>query len=74
MSVKLPEPYFDPVSQGVCEVLNCSSPAKYRASWAKGIIIKLVCPAHRPDLEEKVFSDLSPSTFGGSRRGMRHGA
>jgi hypothetical protein len=71
MTDKLPEPYFDPVSQGFCEVLSCSNPAKFRASWAKGIIIKLVCVAHRSDVEEKVFSDLSPSTFGGSKRRAR---
>jgi len=37
------EPYFEPVSEGICEVLDCSSPAKYRVSWAQGVIISGLC-------------------------------
>ena len=63
-----PEPYFDPVSEGVCEVLDCSSPAKYRASWIQGIIIRLVCITHKAEIEGKLFEELSPSTFRRRRR------
>jgi hypothetical protein len=35
--------YFDPVSEGTCEVQRCLNPAKHRANWAQGIIVKLVC-------------------------------
>jgi hypothetical protein len=63
-----PEPYIDPVSEGICEVLNCSSPAKFRASWAQGVIIRLVCIAHKTDIEGKVFGDLSGSLFSRKRR------
>jgi len=62
------ELYFDPVSQGVCEVLECSNPAKFRASWAQGVIVRLVCVTHKAEVEGKLFGDLSPSTFGLKRR------
>jgi hypothetical protein len=68
MEGKHPEPYFDPVSEGKCEVLECSSPAKFRASWVQGVIVRLVCPAHKADVEGRLFGDLSPSTFGKIRR------
>ena len=57
------KPYFDPVSQGICEVLGCSQRAKYRASWSEGIIVKLVCPPHKAEVEGKLFAELSPATF-----------
>ena len=59
MAATNPEPYFDPVSEGICEVLNCSSPAKHRASWAQGVVIKLGCTTHKAEIEGK----LCPSTF-----------
>ena len=62
------ELYFDPVSQGTCQVLGCSNPAKYRASWAQGVIIKLVCIIHKADVEGKLFEGLSPSIFGSARQ------
>ena len=62
METKHTEPYFDPVSEGICEVLNCSSPADYRAWWAQGVIIRLVCTTHRAEVEGKSFDELGPST------------
>jgi hypothetical protein len=67
MAAKNPEPYFDPVSEGNCEVLECSSPAKFRASWVQGVIIRLVCPTHKAEVEGRLFGDLSPATFGKKR-------
>jgi hypothetical protein len=67
MATKNPDPYFDPVSEGICEVLQCSSPAKYRASWVQGVIIRLVCPTHKVEVDGKPFESLSPSTFGKTR-------
>jgi hypothetical protein len=63
MAANIPEPYFDTVSEGICEVANCSSPAKYRAWWAQGVIIRLVCTTHKAEVEGKLFEELSPSTF-----------
>jgi hypothetical protein len=63
-----PELYFDPVSEGVCEVLDCSNPAKFRASWVQGVIIRLVCITHKAEIEGKSFGELSPTTFGRKRR------
>lgn len=63
MADKNPEPYLEPVSEGVCDFLNCSSRAAYRASWVQGVIIRIVCSAHKTQLEGEVFEDLSPSTF-----------
>jgi hypothetical protein len=63
-----PELYFDPVSEGVCEVLDCSNPARFRASWVQGVIIRLVCIAHKAEIEGKSFGELSPTTFGRKRR------
>jgi hypothetical protein len=62
------ELYFDTVSEGICEVLGCSNAAKYRASWAQGIIIKLMCSTHKAEVDGKLFSELSPAMF----RGKRH--
>jgi hypothetical protein len=62
------EPYFDPVSEGICEVLGCSDPAKYRATWAQGVIVRLMCTTHKAEVEGKRFSELSPTIFGGKRR------
>ena len=63
-----PELYFDPVSEGVCEVLGCSNAAKYRASWAQGVIVKLMCTTHKAEVEGRLFAELSPAMFGGKRR------
>jgi hypothetical protein len=63
MAAKNPEPYLDPVSEGTCEVLDCSSPAKYRASWVQGVIVRLVCPTHKAEVEGRLFGDLTPSKF-----------
>lgn len=71
MAAKNPEPYIDLVSEGICEVLDCSSPANYRASWAQGVIIRLVCTTHKEEIEGKLFGDLSPSTFGRKRLAKR---
>jgi hypothetical protein len=43
MEGKKTELYFDPVSQCICQVRCCQNPAKYRASWVQGIVVKLVC-------------------------------
>jgi hypothetical protein len=59
------ELYFEPVSEGICEVLGCSHPAKYRASWAQGVIVKLMCITHKAEVEGKLFSELSPNLFRG---------
>ena len=56
-------PYIESVSEGVCEVRGCLNPAKYRASYAQGIITKLVCANHKEEVEGKLFEELSPSTF-----------
>ena len=61
------ELYFDPVSEGICEALSCSNPAKYRASWAGGIVVKLMCPTHKAEVEGKLFAELSPATFKAKR-------
>jgi hypothetical protein len=61
------ELYFDPVSEANCQVLGCLRPAKYRASWAQGVIVKLMCTAHKAEVEGKLFSELSPAIFGGRR-------
>ena len=45
------ELYFDPVSQGVCQIRNCSNPAKYRATWSQGVVMRLVCPTHRSEID-----------------------
>jgi hypothetical protein len=65
------ELYFDSVSEGVCEVLGCPNPAKYRASWAQGIVVKLVCTAHRTEVEGKLYEDLDPAVFGSARHTRR---
>jgi hypothetical protein len=62
------ELYFDVVSQGTCEVQGCGSPARYRASWAQGVVMKLVCPAHKTEVEGKLFEELGSSVFGNKRR------
>lgn len=68
MATKTPEPYLDPVSEGVCEVLDCASPATYRASWVQGVVIRLVCNTHKAEVEGKLFGDLSPTKFAKRRR------
>jgi len=64
MATKDMELYFDPVSHGTCEVLGCTKPAKHRASWAQGVVVKLVCTAHKAEVEGKLFQELGPSIFG----------
>jgi hypothetical protein len=59
--------YFEPTSQGACDVLSCSELAKYRASWAQGVIVKLVCATHKEEFEGKRYDELSPSVFGKKR-------
>jgi hypothetical protein len=68
MASKNNELYLDPVSEGICEVRGCSNPANYRASWAQGIVIKLMCTTHKAEVEGKLFAELSPTMF----RGKRH--
>ena len=60
MASKNTELYFDPVSQGICEVLGCSNPAKYRASGAQGIVIRLMCATHRAEVEGKLPPNFCP--------------
>ncbi len=67
MENKNAKPYFEPVSHGMCEVQGCQEPARYRASWLQGIIVKLVCAAHKTEVEGKLFEELGPSKFGGTR-------
>jgi hypothetical protein len=61
------ELYFDPVSEATCEAVGCSQPAKYRANWAQGIIVKLVCTTHKAEVEGKLFEEVSLSKFGNTR-------
>jgi hypothetical protein len=68
MVSKNDELYFDVVSEGICEVRGCSTPARYRASWAQGIIVKLICTPHKAEVEGKLFAELSPAIFEGKRR------
>ena len=67
MASKNAELYFDPVSQGICEVVGCSNSAKFRATWAQGVVTKLVCTTHKPMIEGKLFEELVPSTFRSTR-------
>jgi hypothetical protein len=71
MASKNTELYFDPVSQGICQVLGCSNAAKYRASWAQGVVIKLVCLTHKTRIDGKLFENLEPSIFGSTRHAMQ---
>lgn len=64
------ELYFDPVSEGICEVLGCSNAAKYRASWAQGVIVKLMCAGHKMEVEGRLFAELSPAMFGQTSRAV----
>jgi len=59
MAGKNLEPYLDPVSEGTCEVVDCASAAKYRASWAQGVIIRLLCASHKADVEGQPFEKLN---------------
>jgi hypothetical protein len=59
MVTKTAEPYLEPVSEGRCEVLDCASAATYKASWAQGVIIKIVCATHKSELEGKPFGELT---------------
>jgi hypothetical protein len=67
MAIKNPKLYFEPASQGMCEVQRCQNPAKYRASWAQGIVVKLVCTSHKAEVEGKLFEELVPTIFGSTR-------
>jgi hypothetical protein len=70
MATKNMELYFDPVSQGSCQALGCSKPAKYRASWAQGVIIKLVCSTHKTGVDGKLFEELGSSIFRSTRHAV----
>ena len=67
MAAQNPELYLDPVSEGVCEVLGCLKPATYRASWAQGVIIRLLCATHKAEVEGKPFEELGRSRFARKR-------
>ena len=67
MENKNARPYVDPVSDGICEVLDCAKPAKYRISWSQGIVIRRVCSTHKAQMENKSFEELSSSVFGDKR-------
>jgi hypothetical protein len=58
------ELYFDPISHGNCEILGCSKPAQFRATWANGVVTRLVCATHKSKIEGKLFEELFPATFG----------
>ena len=58
METKTPEPYLEPVGEGLCEVVDCTSVASYRASWAQGVIIKILCATHKAEVEGKPFGEL----------------
>ena len=64
MEAKKPEPMFEPVSAGLCAARLCTNPAKFRATWTQGIIVKLVCTTHKPQVEGKIFEEVGPSMFG----------
>ena len=68
MTSKNTEPYLEPVSDGICAVLSCSQPAKYRATWSLGAVRKLVCTAHMSQVEGKYFDDVVASIFGSASR------
>jgi hypothetical protein len=68
MAAKTPQPYLEPFKEGVCDVVDCSKPASYRASWAQGVVIRLVCTTHKKEIESKLIEQLSPSTFAKKRR------
>jgi len=67
MRAQSQEQYFEPVDEGVCEVLRCSSSAKYRVSWAGGIIVRLVCLVHKAQVEGNSFEEALPA-FGWKQR------
>jgi hypothetical protein len=58
METKTPEPYSEPVSAGHCDVLDCTSAASYRTSWAQGVIVKILCATHKAELEGKPFEEI----------------
>jgi hypothetical protein len=62
-------PYVDPVSDGICEVRDCSKPATHRISWSQGIVIRRVCSTHKAQMEKKSFEELSSSVFESKRQG-----
>ena len=64
MDGRKPEPMFEPVSAGFCAARYCTNPAKFRATWTQGIIVKLVCSTHKPQVEGKIFEEVGPSMFG----------
>jgi hypothetical protein len=64
MQSKNTELSFEPVSTGNCEAQHCLNPAKYRATWSQGIVLKLVCTTHRSQVEGKYFNEVGPSIFG----------
>jgi hypothetical protein len=72
MDTKKTEPSFEPVAKGNCQFQRCTSPAVFRASWALGIMVKLVCVAHKSSVEGKTFEEIGPVAFGS--RPMRHSA
>jgi hypothetical protein len=72
MANKDKEPYVDPVNEGICQVLSCPHPARYRASWAQGVVVRLVCASHHEEVKEKLFQELDPSLFGGKEINSLH--
>jgi hypothetical protein len=63
MASKNTDPYIEPVSVGICAVLGCSHPAKYRATWSLGAVRKLVCTTHVSQVEGKYFNEVEPLLF-----------
>lgn len=61
--------HFQPVSHGTCQVQGCQSPAKFRANWDEGIIMKLVCARHREEVDGKAYGDVDQPKFLAGRDG-----
>lgn len=66
MASKSTELYFEPISQGMCDAVGCSNPAKYRVSWAHGMFVRLVCAIHREEVVE-LPKEANVSTIFGIR-------
>jgi hypothetical protein len=64
MDTNKTEPSFEPVNKGNCQFQRCTNPAKFRASWALGIMVKLLCVTHKPDVEGKTLEEVGPIAFG----------
>ena len=57
-------PTFEPLREGICDVLKCVNPAKYRARWPR--VSKLVCESHKNDVADKPWPEVAQRLFGGN--------